>query len=357
MGKKLYTTMKNGDISIRTQRTDPHVRIPNYVYDLWLPIIGATGIGIYGVYCRYERGECVKGLSQAKIAKACRVGTKKLAEINMMLEDCGFIEIEKPSGHERLMHWTIEITVLDPPTTVSKTIKEKYQPPSKYETIPSWLVEDASEKLGNNADDATQQYDKELGNNAKIESLGLNHLDIEVPPPEKPEAEHPPINVSRLLRGTLTKGEEEETPSQLASYIEQQFNSVVPSGQRNSLARGYTEQLPGGKKRKHPSPDELWLTHPQFPEFVEKQITWVKGKASGSNHAQRAKAVNLICRYKGNKHAWLEWLSEQQQKPHYTLIEDEPIDEEPAVGGTLDMQAIRREFIEEQRKKGVVVNL
>ena len=41
----------------------------------------------------------------------------------------------------------------------------------------------------------------------------------------------------------------------------------------------------------------------------------------------------------------------------YTLIEDEPIDEEPAVGGTLDMQAIRREFIEEQRKKGVVVNL
>jgi len=41
----------------------------------------------------------------------------------------------------------------------------------------------------------------------------------------------------------------------------------------------------------------------------------------------------------------------------YTLIEDEPIDEEPAVGGTLDMQAIRREFIEKQRKKGVVVNL
>ena len=48
---------------------------------------------------------------------------------------------------------------------------------------------------------------------------------------------------------------------------------------------------------------------------------------------------------------------EDNPSKRYTLIEDEPIDEEPAVGGTLDMQAIRREFIEEQRKKGVVVNL
>lgn len=318
MGKTFYTETEEGSTVFRTERKIGDVRIPNYVYDIWESIIGAVGMGVYGTYCRLERNDAVTGLNQAKIAGVCRIGTKKLAEINDQLVECGFIRIRKPEGHQRLMHYTTEITVLDPPQEVSKAIKDKYAPPSGYQILTPWLQADTTEKLGNNADDANQQHDALPDDNANVAALGLQPLEVEPPTPNGAgqEKESPQLDcagISRALRGTLTHGENDPVQrSDLAEYIGQQFNSPVPPGQCNDLALPYTEQLLGGKKRKHPSPDELWSTHSRFSEWVGERIAYVKGKG-GSPAQQRAKAVNAVCQYKGTAYSWLEWLERQQK--------------------------------------------
>ena len=104
--------------------------IPNYIIDIWLPIIGAKALGVYIVYVRLEREGTVKAHSQTDIAKATRIGTRSLKDINNTLVDCGFIDIRQPQGYEITMHYTTEITIKDPPKEIPKEIIEKYQPPS-----------------------------------------------------------------------------------------------------------------------------------------------------------------------------------------------------------------------------------
>jgi hypothetical protein len=140
MGRKLYRKTEQGGIRFTSQRMG-HVRIPNYVYDLWLPLLGAKAIGVYGVYCRLEREGTVKAISQADIARACRIGKAALDSINEALVECGFIIMDKPDGHRRLMHWTTEITVLDPPTQISAELIERYGTES-YQALSAWLVAD-----------------------------------------------------------------------------------------------------------------------------------------------------------------------------------------------------------------------
>jgi hypothetical protein len=143
MGKKLYTQDASG-IRFVSDRQPGEVRIPNYVYDLWLPLLGATYIGVYGMYCRLERQEDVKGTSNQKIAKVCRIGTSKLGEINKALEELGFIKTTKPNGAEKLKHFTTIITVCDPPKEVTPEIVAKYGNAESYEPLSTWLIEDTT---------------------------------------------------------------------------------------------------------------------------------------------------------------------------------------------------------------------
>lgn len=150
-----------------------------------------------------------------------------------------------------------------------------------------------------------------------------------IPPPKKQEAGQPPakpVSVHRLLQATKTQGEDETPKSALAEYIGQKIDPV-PSGQRNDLARPYTEHLPGGEKRKHPSPDELWVSHPRFPDWVEERIKWAVDKG-GSAAAQRKRAVNAVCKYKGNEWAWLDWLASQEEAN--PLHRFKPVDDGPS---------------------------
>ena len=179
MGKKLYEYTPEGGIKFISHRMG-QVRIANYVYDIWLPIIGAKGIAVYGVYCRLEREGTVKAITQADIAKSCRIGRDTLAYTNEQLEECGFIKTSKPAGHKRLMHWTTEISVYDPPKEVSAEIVEKYQHPQGYTALSTWLV--APEDLDGSSGDTNQALDEDLDRSSNVVSLGLNTLDVETPP-------------------------------------------------------------------------------------------------------------------------------------------------------------------------------
>lgn len=167
----LYQRDEQGGYSFVSKRKTGDVRIPNYVYDLWTPLLGIEAIGVYAVYCRLERQGQVKGLTQKKLAKACRIGPNKLDEYNRLLVECKFIEIERPQGHKRLMHYTISVTVLDPPTTIPPALIEKYQHPSGYEPLSIWLVE--SEILSGASGDTTQYHEEALPSTSKIASLSI----------------------------------------------------------------------------------------------------------------------------------------------------------------------------------------
>lgn len=188
MSKKLYSTDQGGIrfISYRMGQ----VRIPNYVYDMWLPLLGATAIGVYSMYCRLEREDVVKAITQARIAKMCRIGTRKLEEINEMLEDCRFISVTKPEGHKRLMHWTTEIEIFEAPERVPPEMVEKYAPPSGYECLSPWLV---TEKSPNISGEVTEQLDEESSDSPNVVSLGLNPLEDTLPPQRERDLPVPEI--------------------------------------------------------------------------------------------------------------------------------------------------------------------
>jgi hypothetical protein len=139
-----YEKTASGGLRFKPGRKIGDVRIPNYVYDLWLPVLGMDAIGLYAVYCRLERNDTCKGLGQQRLARLLRIGTTRLANLNEILEDCGFIKIEQPSGYERVIHYTATIVVLDPPEEVPAEAIVKYGNGLPYGTFKEWLVEDST---------------------------------------------------------------------------------------------------------------------------------------------------------------------------------------------------------------------
>jgi len=202
MSKKLYQWDNEGGIVFASERKPWTVCIPIFVYDIWLPLLGVEAIGVYSVYCRLEMAGEVKKITQSKLAQACRIGTRRLALINEMLADCGFIEIEKPQGYDRLKHFTTRVILKDPPQTIAQDLIQKYHTLDKsdYEPLTVWLVADnncqpiAPEMSNDNAGDVKQQYDAMSNDNAKIESLGIEELGgVEEHPAPAPVPDIPPV--------------------------------------------------------------------------------------------------------------------------------------------------------------------
>lgn len=146
--QKLYEKMESGGIRFKSERRPWEVRIPCYVYDLWLPILGIHAIGVYAVYARLAMEGVVKKITQRRIAELCRIGDARLRKINKCLVRCGFIRMIKPwdkpqRGWTKLTHWTLEITVLDPPREVPADIIEEFVTlKGGYTPLSHWLVEE-----------------------------------------------------------------------------------------------------------------------------------------------------------------------------------------------------------------------
>jgi hypothetical protein len=182
MGQKLYSQDETG-IKFSSERKPGEVRIPNYVYDIWLPILGSDALAIYAVYCRLEMKGAVKKIKLVDIARACRIGKGKLNKINDKLQDCGFVKINKPIGEARLMHWTTEVVVLDPPRKIAQKLIDKYAP--NYQILTPWLLRDEDqidppEDPDRPSEQPEQAPPESPDKPPKIESLdSLQPLDVE----------------------------------------------------------------------------------------------------------------------------------------------------------------------------------
>jgi hypothetical protein len=136
----LYRSSPSDGIQFTSERKPGDTRIPNYVMDLWTPILGATAIGVYAVYCRLERENVVTGMSQSAMASACRMSKSTLQDINNLLVKYGFIRLILPQGQNRLKHYTTEIVVLDPPQKIDAEVI-KSERGEKYSILAPWLIE------------------------------------------------------------------------------------------------------------------------------------------------------------------------------------------------------------------------
>ena len=173
MGKTVYEKMSEGGICFKSDRRSGEVRVPNYIYDLWLPLLGATAIGVYSAYCRLERQGQVRGKSLRDFSVACRIGVSKLDKINTQLRELGFIKTEKPSGWKRLAHWTTTITVLDPPSEVPKEAIRNLAHPQGYEPLAHWLVNQTGTPI-----DPNGSIKADPNGSTKIASSILNPLSL-----------------------------------------------------------------------------------------------------------------------------------------------------------------------------------
>lgn len=147
MGQKLYEMSEEGGAGIIDKRKGwrGFIQTPNYIVDLWLPIIGHKAFTVYSTYCRLARDHEVKAIPQKTLANALRMGTGSLSAANKTLEECGFIKVIPPSKYQKSMHWTNCIKIYDPPVEVSAEIVEKYAHPQGYMPLSHWLVETSEE--------------------------------------------------------------------------------------------------------------------------------------------------------------------------------------------------------------------
>lgn len=189
----LYQPIEGGGIVFVSERKMGDTRIPNYVIDMYMPLVGGDAFSLYNLYCRLERAGQVKGLNMTELGKAIHVSRNTISRLNDVLEAAGMIRMVKPSGREILMHYSTSIVLLDPPETVTtETLSAVYtflgREISEYTLITSWLVGDSpSISMHSNAlDSASERASGGIvdghASASKIESLIVEEPHINPPP-------------------------------------------------------------------------------------------------------------------------------------------------------------------------------
>lgn len=142
----VYQVSRDGHYQVIPGGKEWNVFIPAYVYDLWMPLLGAEAIGVYGAYVRLGfQNDAVYGRTLNEWAQVFRIGTRTLAAINAALEECGFIRIEHPSVTQKQKGFTTKIIVLNPPREVLPELIRKYAingDPERYQLLTPWFLEE-----------------------------------------------------------------------------------------------------------------------------------------------------------------------------------------------------------------------
>lgn len=128
--QRRYHVAEDGTVEVNYESAKGHVRTPNFVFDLWLPVLGLMVIGVYQIYLRLARNGVVSGYRQKDLARRLGISYNTLNKANNTLVAHGFLQIEEVKGAGRLMHKTLSIKVLDAP------IKVKIGP---EDTLSPWL--------------------------------------------------------------------------------------------------------------------------------------------------------------------------------------------------------------------------
>lgn len=109
------------EISDRRQLTHGAI-VPNFVVDLYLPIIAYDGLGVLTVLYRLANTDDRVLTNLDAFARAGRLGFRRFTQLLALLDELAIINVQKPSGAARLKHHRTVIVLLDPPTAVPETM-------------------------------------------------------------------------------------------------------------------------------------------------------------------------------------------------------------------------------------------
>lgn len=318
MATKLYEVDPEGTTQFKMGHRAWGVDVPAYVYDLWMPLIGVTAAGVYAVYSRLGYERKIWGQGILELAAAMRIGPNTLGAINETLAECGFIEIEIPQGHQRKMHYTTRITVLQAPSAIAPALVEKYTvggDATRYRTLVPWLTEEdqsnrypAITRESNNhlvITDASNNHPvitdgvQLLDSNAKNDPLKVlndpsksatDFAEAQNPNAQGRESEKPAPNLNpSQLRGLdsgsqvdksqeTRTGEDQDAPQELRG-LEKWIISVSPTA-RGSLPQTYRNRLEkpilwadkANNSHEGPCPLDLWDEKPEFQAYLKGEF-------------------------------------------------------------------------------------
>lgn len=133
-----YEATPDGGVVVRDLRQlTKGTIVPNYVVDLYLPIIGYDGLGILTMLYRLAGNDFVDvKVYIRKYARAGKMGFDSFSDRLDLLAECGIVRVIKPEGMARLKHHRTQIELLDPPINVP----EQYGGVVKERAITQWLI-------------------------------------------------------------------------------------------------------------------------------------------------------------------------------------------------------------------------
>ena len=123
------------EISDRRQLTHGAI-VPNFVVDLYLPIIGYDGLGVLTLLYRLANTDDRVLTNLDAFARAGRVGFRRFSHLLQLLNELAIVAVQKPSGAARLKHHRTVIALLDPPTAVPAAMTSLVL----NRTLTPWLV-------------------------------------------------------------------------------------------------------------------------------------------------------------------------------------------------------------------------
>ncbi len=113
--KPTYQHTEQGVVVVDTRQYTNGPIVPNYVIDLYLPIIGCRGLGVYTALVR-RMGSRTQTFNLEQLATTCRLGRHALNATLALLEELKFIRCIKPTGKDKIRHFCTVIEICSPPT-------------------------------------------------------------------------------------------------------------------------------------------------------------------------------------------------------------------------------------------------
>jgi hypothetical protein len=262
----------DGIVIIDRRQTTNGAIIPNYVVDLYLPIIDYVGLGILTSLYRLAREETII-LNLVKHAAAGRVGYRTLQRTFDVLEECRVLAVSKPVGRDKAVHKRTVIELLDPPLTVPP----KYASMVESRTLTRWLIEGV--QLSNNNSDLKSQ----LSNDNTIKLSIDNPMKLSN---DNPIHECTPCNVTKNVppesaRGGIdARNGKEQAPHATVGVLWLSVTTICKL-----------------------SPDPQDLTKAKYSQ-VEEVCTWLRQKYPKASQQNLAELVDVFDRWRRNPPSW-----------------------------------------------------
>lgn len=133
---KSYKADGDGILIVDKRQLTKGTIVPNYVIDLYLPIIKYTGLGLLTTIYRLTTDD--KSWNKLRdYMKAGGIGYAKLDELLDLFVKLELLQVERPQGNDRIKHLRTTITLTDAPSRVP----EEYRQLVMDATIAKWLLD------------------------------------------------------------------------------------------------------------------------------------------------------------------------------------------------------------------------